>query len=182
MAESKYSKIEPMNRDKAVAKAKEIIEVTGMTEWPQCSLLNNPNVRVQTPFVMQEEAEGDGEALMQTYIVPYGIEGDHDEHGTPLTRMCILLDAITGEFQEVAVFGKPVAYITSDTAIMVVASALRKLPNQLVGAVATPIFEPGEITNVRAYPFWKVVVDGRAYFVDQTGKLYGQLSPSKGGS
>lgn len=153
-----------------------------MKQWPQCSLLNDPKVEVQVPFTFQEEEDEDGGPSAQTYIVPYGIEGEHDENGAPLVRLCILLDAVTGEFEEVTVFGGPVAYITREAAIAVVAAALQVPPDHLAVKEATPMFEPGEITNVRAYPFWKIVVDERAYFVDQTGKLYGQVLPGIGGN
>jgi hypothetical protein len=166
----------------ALEAAREIIKTEGLRELRDCELLNNPKVAAQTPFPVRQE-RGDAAVRQSTYsyIVPYGIEGDHDKDGTPLTRLCILLDAETREFEEVIAFGKPVAYLSREAAIQVVASALRIPPSQ-VNAEEIPMFKPGQISHVRAYPFWKVVAEEREYYVDQQRKLYSHLSPGKAGS
>jgi hypothetical protein len=185
MPEMKYLRPDPdlkiISPVEAGDAANKIIDETGMREWPQSSLLNNPKVEMQRPFTFQEDAD-EGEASTQSYIVPFGIKDEHDKDGTPLTRLCILLDAVTREFEEVTAFGTPVAYLSGDKAIAVVAAALHIPPAQLIVTEVTQMFEPGEISNVRAYPFWKIVVDDRAYYVDQAGKLYSELSAGKAGS
>ena len=54
--------------------------------------------------------------------------------------------------------------------------------DQLKVKDASWVYQPGEISNVRAFPFWKVTVGDQDYFVDQSGKLHDHIAPTKGGS
>ena len=56
-------------------------------------MLKNPKVAGQKPFAVSREHE---DADTHFCIVPYGLEDDYDKAGTPLTRLCILLDAEGG--------------------------------------------------------------------------------------
>jgi hypothetical protein len=40
------------------------------------------------------------------------------------------------------------------------------------------MFQPGDITHVRTFPFWRVRVGDRTLYVDQLGTLYGKLLPA----
>jgi hypothetical protein len=40
------------------------------------------------------------------------------------------------------------------------------------------MFASGDITHIRAYPFWQIKIDRRTLFVDQLGKLYGKFLTS----
>jgi hypothetical protein len=163
-------------------KAGEAIEKNGIKDWPQGSLLKNPKMEiVQDPFPVAEESDQGGAERIFTYIVPYGIQGERDKNGTPFTRLCILLDGQNGDFEELAVFRKPVAYLTKEGATEVVASALRVDVDKLKVSRAESIFEPCEISQLRAYPFWKVIVKDKNYYVDQDRNLFTQILPSKGG-
>ena len=164
----------------AGAKAEAIIRETGMKEWPQCQLLNDPNVERRLAFRVEEETRTEGGAAKQTYIVPYGIKDEHDDEGTPLTRMCILLDGTTGKFEEETTFGEPITYLSQEKAIGIVAHALGLQAMGTNSFDATLMFDPGPISHVRAYPFWKVVVSGHDYYVDQTGKFYDELKAEAG--
>ena len=62
-------------------------------------------------MLMDEPSEEDGGADSHSYIVPYGLKGEQSPSGIPITRLCIVVDAVTGEFEEVATFGKPIAYL-----------------------------------------------------------------------
>ena len=99
-----------------------------------------------------------------------------------LVRVCILVDAYTGEFEEVTAFDEPVVYLTGQQAVNVVAAALNAAPEEFHDAVATLIFQSSEISHVRAYPFWRITVKDRSYYVDQKGKLYGSLLPGRPGN
>jgi hypothetical protein len=170
------------NDDDAKDAARKSIAQNGMAEWRQCVLLKNPKLEVQSPILVQERGDEEGGPPRQTYIVPYGIKDDYNERGTPFTRLCILLDRETGEFEEVVVFGTPVTYLSKQEALNIVALALHLPPADLIDAEAMQIFEPGAITHARSYPFWKIVTGQREYFVDQEGKFYDQLVPRKGGA
>ena len=75
-------------------------------------------------------------------------------------------------------FGQPLKHITEQEARNVVAAALKVAPNRLRDADMTLMFQPGDITHVRTYPFWKIQVGERTLYVDQLGNLYGKLLPA----
>jgi hypothetical protein len=163
-------------------KTNDAIEELGIAEWAECALLQNPQHEMQPPMLLRNDP-GKGDAgVSYSYIVPFGITNDRSESGVPLTRLCILVNAKDGTFEEVTSFLEPVAYLPREAAIQVVASALR-IPAEKLGNVdAEWMYRPCEITHMRAYPFWKVVVEGRLYYVDQDGKLYTNLERGKAGN
>ena len=167
--------------DQAIQAAERAIQENGMRDWPQCAILRNPGIVPQPPMQTSEPSD-DGGADSYSFIVPYGLKDEQNPAGVPITRLCILIDAVTGEFEEVATFGKPIAYLERETDIRIVASALRVPENQLHVTDASLMFQSSEITHLRVYPFWRIVVDKRVYYVDQEGKLYNDIPPGKSGS
>jgi len=165
--------------DDAIKAAERAIQENRMFEWPQCAILRNPGITPQPPMLTSEPSEEDGGADTHSFIVPYGLKGEQNISGVPVTRLCILIDAVTGEFEEVATFGKPITYLQREAAIRIVASALRVPEDQVTDA--SLLFKSTAITHLRVYPFWWVVVKGRAYYVDQEGKLYNDIPPGKSG-
>jgi hypothetical protein len=168
--------------DEAIEAAERAIQENGMREWPQCALLRNPGISPQPPWLMGEPSDEDGGAETHSFLVPYGLEGEQTPSGAPITRLCILVDAVTGDFEEVATFGKPIAYLQREAAIHIVASALHTPDDQLQVTDASLMFESCEITHLRVYPFWRVIVKKRVYYVDQQGQLYNDMPPGKSGS
>jgi hypothetical protein len=167
--------------DEAIEAAERAIQENGMREWPQCVILKNPAIIPQPPMLTREPSDEDGDADSHSFIVPYGLKGELSPSGVPITRLCILIDAVTGEFEEVATFGKPITYLQRDAAIGIVASALRIPEDRLQVTDASLMFQSSEITHLRVYPFWRVVVNERVYYVDQEGKLYNDIPPGKSG-
>ena len=167
--------------DAAIKAAERAIQENGMLEWPQCVILRNPGITPQPPMLTSEPSDEDGGADSHSFIVPYGLKGEQSPSGVPITRLCILIDAVTGEFEEVAAFGKPITYLQREAAIGIVASALRAPEDQLQVTDASLMFQSSEITHLRVYPFWRVVVNERVYYVDQEGKLYNDIPPGKSG-
>jgi hypothetical protein len=167
--------------DAAIKAAERAIQENGMLEWPQCAILRNPGITPQPPMLTSEPSNEDGGADSHSFIVPYGLKGEQTPSGVPITRLCILIDAVTGEFEEVATFGIPITYLQREAAIRIVASALRAPEDQLQVTDASLMFQSSEITHLRVYPFWRVVVNERVYYVDQEGKLYSDIPPGKSG-
>jgi hypothetical protein len=167
--------------DEAIQAAARAIRENGMLKWPQCAILRNPGITPQPPILTSEPSE-EGGADSHSFIVPYGLKDEQNPSGVPITRLCILIDAVSGEFEEVATFGKPITYLQKDAAIRIVASALRVPEDQLKVTDASLMFQSSEITHLRVYPFWRVVVNKRVYYVDQEGKLYNDVPPGKSGS
>jgi hypothetical protein len=60
----------------------------------------------------------------------------------------------------------------------VVASALQTEGRELKDADVTLMFQPSDISHIRAYPFWRVTTSRRTFYVDQLGMLYGKLLAS----
>jgi len=168
--------------DQAIAAANRAIKELGIADWAECGLLKNPKHVVQPPMLLRDDPGHEGVDVSHSYIVPFGIQNDETEFGVPLTRLCILVDAVEGTFEEVTAFVDPVSFLPRETSIRIVASALRIPVDELGNVNAEWMFRAGEITRVRAYPFWKLVVKERAYYVDQEGELYTELECGKGGS
>jgi len=87
----------------------------------------------------------------------------------------VLVNAYTGALEEITTFGAPIRYLSQQEAFDVVASALRVGRSRLKAAEATLMFAPGDITHIRAYPYWRIRVGRRSLYVDQLGKLYGNF-------
>jgi hypothetical protein len=112
------------------------------------------------------------------YIVPFGFEFEVGKCGINLSRVCVLVNAYTGNFEEVAAFGKPVRYLPEKEALNVVARSLQLKPKDRHQIKATLMFQACDITHIRTYPFWKVAVANRVLYVDQSGLLHTRLIPS----
>jgi hypothetical protein len=163
----------------AVAAARRAIEEQRLGERPQYSILAGKEVDAHPPLLVRDQPAGSrARRVPQYYIVPFGIRGEHAERGGPLVRIAVLVNAYSGALEEVTAFGRPVRYLTREEALDAVASAMRVQPGQLKDAEATLMFQSGDITHIRTYPFWQVKVGRRFLYVDQLGVLYGKLLPS----
>lgn len=175
----------------AVAAARRWIEEYRLGEMPKYSLLARKDVQVLTPLLVREEppirplgqrtrsrARSRAANVPHYYIVPYGLRGERDGSGSSFARVCVLVNAYTGAMEEVTAFGQPQKHLTEKEALHVVAAALQVAPNRMRNVEATLMFQAGDITHVRTYPFWRVQVGDRTLYVDQLGKLYGKLLPA----
>lgn len=180
-----------MKPAQALVAARRWIEENRLAEMPKYSLLSRKGVEALTPLLVREEPpirpeqpRGRAQPELRAtkvphyYIVPFGIRGERSETGSPLARVCVLVNAYTGALEEVTAFGQPLKHLTAQEALNVVAAAMRVSPARLRRTDATLMFQPGDITHVRTYPFWRVQVADRVFYVDQLGKLYGKLLPA----
>jgi hypothetical protein len=163
----------------AVEYATRWIEELQLSRQTNYSLLTHEQVTAAEPLLVREGVEGsEGKNRPHYYIVPYGFRHELAERGSRLTRACVLVNAYTGAFEEITTFGKPIRYLSQKEALAVVAAALRGDSAELKRAKVTLMFQPGDITHIRSYPFWRVRLGKRTVFVDQLGKLYGKFLPS----
>jgi len=154
-----------------------------LAKEPGYGILSDPSLEISDPLLTTDKPHRESsDETPQFYIVPFGIKNERTESGAPLVRLCILIDAYTGEFEEMTAFDKPVVYLTNQQAVNVVAAALNVAPAELHDADVTLMFQSSEISHVRAYPFWRVIVKDRSYYVDQKGKLYGSLFRGRPGN
>jgi hypothetical protein len=170
---------ELLSADEALEYARRWIEELGLAEEPRYRLLKHEAVQALEPALVREEMQGsEEEKAPHYYIVPFGFKQEARERKAGLARVCVLVNAFTGSFEEVTAFGSPVRYLSEGEALEVVAEAMGEEGGALEDARASLMFQPSDITHVRTWPFWRVQVGERIVYVDQLGKLYGKLLPS----
>lgn len=175
--------------EEAIESARKAIDALDLAKNPSYAVLKKKGMRNLQPILVREEIKLglEEERVPYYYIVPFGFERETGECGVALARFCVIINAYTGQFEEITAFGKPIRYLPEEEAIDVVAKALdlkkEETRKMLAGQAmrATLIFQPSEITHIRTYPFWKITVKERSLYVDQLGKLYGTIEPAHPG-
>jgi hypothetical protein len=112
------------------------------------------------------------------YIVPFGFEHEIGARGIGLARVCVIVNAYTGRFEEIGAFGKPVRYLPEEEVIDIIARSLGLKREEMKEFKPTLMFQPSDITHIRLYPFWRIMVADRVLYVDQLGKVYKTITPS----
>ena len=164
---------------RAVEFARRWIREFGLDHQPKYAILYREDVIPLEPMLVREGIGRSGARnVPHYYIVPFGLRHEFAERGSRLARGCVLVNAFTGAFEEVTTFGKPIRYLAKEEALAIVASAMQRDTKELKNTEATLMFQPGDITHIRAYPFWRITVGKRRVYVDQLGKLYGKFLPS----
>jgi hypothetical protein len=165
--------------ERAIEAARQAIDEHGLAEQSRYRLLRRRDVQPLEPMVVRDQPpRSRARNVPYYYIVPFGFKQETHERGGGLARVSVLVNGFTGAFEEVTAFGLPIRYLPRDEAIDVAAAALHTTRQELRGAEAALMFQPSDITHVRAYPFWQVTVGKRIVYVDQLGQLYGKLLPS----
>jgi hypothetical protein len=177
----------------AAAAATRSIRERDLADKPRFAVLAHPDAERLSPLLVREEpaipVEGERRPARSRatrtphyYIVPFGLSTERGRSGNPLVRVCVLVNACTGAFEEATAFGKPVSHITEREALAIVAGALHVGPAELKGAEATLVFQSSAITHVRAWPFWRIKVGRRrTLYVDQLGSLHSGVRASLAG-
>lgn len=170
---------EPLSPGQAIEYAQRWIQELQLAKKPQYSLLGREDARPGEPLLVRDEMPGSrARNVPHYYIVPFGFDVELSDRGSRLARVCVLVNAFTGQFEEVTAFGKPIRYLSKEEALDVVAAAFRVDRQDLQDAEASLAFQPSDITHIRTYPFWRIRYSRRTMYVDQLGKLYGRLLPS----
>ena len=168
-----------LSPEEALERARGIIAERKLAEHSQFALLSREDIATTTPLlVREEEADSKARNVPHYYIVGFGLRGESAERGDRLVRTVVLLNAYTGAMEEVTTFGRPIRYLPEEEARAIVARALHQEPAQLRDAAATLMFQYGDITHIRSYPFWRVTVGKRNFYVDQLGQFYAKFLPS----
>jgi hypothetical protein len=164
-----------ISSQRAVERAREILAELDVNEQPGHATLLRRTEPLE-PMLVREEGPGSrARNVPQYYIVPFGIPDELHERGSRQVRGSVLVNAYTGSLEEITTFGAPIRYLSQDEALEVVAAAVRGGPDRMKNAEASLMFAPGDISHIRAYPFWRVRVGRRTLYVDQLGKLYGKF-------
>jgi hypothetical protein len=168
--------------DQALESARRAIEEQGLWENPKFALLRREDAMAAPPLLVREEIAGvKARNVPNYYIVGFGLRGETGDAGERLVRVAVLVNAYSGTLEEVTAFGDPVRYLTEAEAIAVVARAMHAEPDQMEDASATLMFQYGDISHIRSYPFWRVTVGRKKVYVDQRSRVYTKLLRSTPG-
>jgi hypothetical protein len=95
------------------------------------------------------------------YLIPYSQDGR-------TARFAVMVNAYTGEFQEVTAFAAK-RYLPEKEAVDAAVRGLSIEAPKSVKAVA--IFSPGAGLGTRYAPVWRVEVDGKTVLLDESGRI-----------
>jgi len=112
------------------------------------------------------------------YIVPFEVKKGR------LSLGAVLLNAYTGEFQEIGAFSAPLEYLSKKAALQIAIRSVKEKP--IKPPTAELVFEPSEQTRSRYCPIWKVFIPLQEItiirYVNQSGSTYTELKPPRGGN
>jgi hypothetical protein len=167
-----------LSSSQALSRARKIVSETKPEELVRHAVFVRNMEPLEPMLVREDPPGGRAKRVPHYYIVPFGLPDDFAERGSRQVRGAVLINGYTGALEEITTFGAPIRYLRRDEALDVVASALKVSRERLAKAEATLMFASGDITHIRAYPFWQIKIDRRTLFVDQLGKLYGKFLTS----
>ena len=169
--------VEKKSADEVGELVRRAIKEQGLADNPRYALLGREDAVMAAPLLVRDEMAGsEGRDAPLYYIVGFGLRGETDEQGERLVRVAVLMNAYTGNLEELTAFGSPISYLTEAQARAVVARAMHLEPEQLKDAQADRMFQFGEISQIRSYPFWRIKVGEKNVYVDQLGQVYTKLS------
>jgi hypothetical protein len=106
------------------------------------------------------------------YIVPFEVEKGKSSLGA------VLLNAYTGEFQEIGAFSAPLEYLSKEAAIRIAIRSIKQKP--IKPPTAELVFKPSEQALSRYCPLWKVLIPVEGItiirYVNQSGMVYPELT------
>jgi hypothetical protein len=141
------------------------------------SILAADGTKYLYPILVREEVTaGPGDTVAPYYyIVPYGSQEDVDNG---CAEVCVMVNAFSGNFEEVGSFGKARGYIDEEMAIEAAAQALRLKPEDTRDAQAEVVFIPCDITYLRISPLWRIEIKGQTVYVAMNGTVHITLQPA----
>jgi hypothetical protein len=109
------------------------------------------------------------------YIIPYYVSTSDTvfaaDNLVDGVKVCVIVNAFTGNYEEVASFRNPIRYVYEDEALQIAAEALGVETKALAG---TLVYVPCALSQSRICPFWEIMFKEKETFVyvDQLGNLY----------
>jgi hypothetical protein len=152
----------------AISRALSSFKELGLYERKPYSILRKS--KPLKPYLVNNKYKG-------YYIVPFGYKENNISQGA------IIVNAYTGEFQEVSYFENPVTYLTEEQAKKIALNSLCWCGSR---AKAELIFEPSMQTTSRLLPVWKITATKRSWifftrtatvYVNQWGEVFDKLIP-----
>jgi hypothetical protein len=111
------------------------------------------------------------------YIIPYYVKTNAEaisafaDEVVDGVKVCVLVNAFTGKFEEVASFHNSITYIYKSKALQIAAKALGVETKALN---ATLVYQPCALSQSRVCPFYEILCKEKEtiVYVDQLGKVY----------
>src|SRR3972149_6834423 len=166
--------------ERALKYAKNWIDELGLSKKPPHAILQKSGVKNLEPLLVREEINQGlkRRAVPHYYLIPFGFERETGACGVPLARLAIIVNAFTGQFEEIGSFGKPVRYLPKSEAVAITMKVTRLKSEEIDQAKVELMYQPSDITHIRTNPFWKVTVRNRTIYIDQLGAVYSRIKPS----
>ncbi len=143
------------------------------------SLLSTKILSNLDPILVREETNYTAKkstVVPYYYIVPFGTKEDIEKE---TATVCVVVNAFTGNFEEVSAFGKPAAFIEEAKAIGAAKALVSKsLSDDQSAILADVVFIPCPLTYLRVYPLWKITLKDTVVYVEMNGKAHLTLQPS----
>lgn len=155
----------PISADEAIRYALTWIEKYEL--WKRDAFAALRTAQPLEPLVANAEFKG-------YYIVPFGVP----ESG--YSETAILLNAYTGEFQEVGAFPRPVRYLQEEEAFGLARRYLCLCQERDVDYRARLFFEPSSLSETRFLPIWEIAIRKpleATVYVTQDGLVFDELVP-----
>ncbi|MFC2141241.1 hypothetical protein ACFLQP_02975, partial [Acidobacteriota bacterium] len=146
---------------------------------PSYVALNDPDKENYGPLLVREGLSF-GKTVKDVpyyYIIPYYVKTNaevisaFDNEVNDGVKVCVIVNAFTGRYEEVASFNSPINYIYKAEALQIAAEALGVETRALNG---TLVYEACALCQSRVTPFWEVFCKEKEIFlyVDQERKVY----------
>ncbi|MFX1297702.1 MAG: hypothetical protein ACFFD2_22990 [Promethearchaeota archaeon] len=164
--------------EEAIESAKKWIKELGLAKKHSYRILQKPDIVNQTPLLIREQIRG--KKVTDYYIVPFGLKKEEE-----YTRISIIINAYTGDFEEIGAFRKPLHYLTEKESIRIAAKALGLKRSEIRDVKARLMFQSSKLTHIRTYPFWEITIKTpereRVLYIDQIGKVHKMIEQPQPG-
>ncbi|MFX1235608.1 MAG: hypothetical protein ACFFBY_13805 [Promethearchaeota archaeon] len=107
------------------------------------------------------------------YIVPFINKYEVNRKGDPITRLSVLINAYTGQFEELRIFSRPVRYLSEEEALNIAKRNLRLNQSELQELNTELVFSPIHPYIKNVLPAWKFKVKEKTIFITQNGLIVG---------
>ncbi len=148
---------------------------------PSYAALSDEDTQHLEPILVREEINFNirkDERVPYYYIIPYAAKNDNalsaneNDGSLEYSSISVIVNAFTGDFEQVSSFGRPIRYLTEEEAIKAAAEALNLEESAMKGVEAEMVYLVSTVTQSRAIPICRVDANGNTVYVDQSGKVY----------
>ena len=170
VAEAQPVSGEPIPPEEAIKRALDAIQQRGLARKKQFAFLNE-DVVAERAFLTNRDQGG-------YYIVAFENRETRESLGA------VLINAYSGDFQEIGAFPTSVRYVSEKEAVEIATASLRKRPNRVLQSDL--VYQIAEEIPNRFFPVWRVVMEvediRETRYVTQFGEVFLELvTPRLGG-